>query len=487
MEFDTGPRYSQNAALNYSHHYYYNDRNIPVANSNGLRPNPRGYPICGPVGGSRLRGSMSREEENMDSGQARRRIAVACARCRKRKIRCSGDPGDGTGCNSCKGAGVDVNVCQFHRVGSGDASRVLDSIVAHSLASLANPSPMMPLYNGSGLPLYSRPSYPQLDTKPAYPSTWTVPYQEETSPVETYNLDQANNYLPNQQSMATTGTYSGNYRWSNPQDPVSMYGTHNLPYAHSNARYTATSEALSPLNTGMASLQLSLPDRTYTRPTDHTAPQRQLPIPQPSPAQTSRNVVDQLQDQRLRSTHGRVFPKPGLPFHSDGEVQAVSTADSSGILASRNTASAPINTGDATIGYLPTTVGESNAGTQPPLNFGTSAFLDAMPAPAIPTTYSNFRNYDLPTSSSAEITSTTITRQGSQPNLYSFSPDQKRHSACDRSNESALVSGHRYMPLSQSQSRHQQQTSLEGLRRDSFSNRTVPVHRASTSNLSHAM
>jgi hypothetical protein len=102
------------------------DRNIPVANSNGLRPNPRGYPIGGPVGGSRLRGSMSREEENMDSGQARRRIAVACARCRKRKIRCSGDPGDGTGCNSCKGAGVDVNVCQFHRVGPGDASRVLD-------------------------------------------------------------------------------------------------------------------------------------------------------------------------------------------------------------------------------------------------------------------------------------------------------------------------------------------------------------------------
>ncbi len=66
------------------------------------------------------------------SGPPRRRIPVAvcllplasqrfsdwkqCGRCRKRKIRCSGDPGDASGCNNCKQAGVQPGVCVFLRV-----------------------------------------------------------------------------------------------------------------------------------------------------------------------------------------------------------------------------------------------------------------------------------------------------------------------------------------------------------------------------------
>lgn len=42
--------------------------------------------------------------------------APQCGRCRKRKIRCSGDPGDGTGCNNCKTSGTDPSQCQFLRV-----------------------------------------------------------------------------------------------------------------------------------------------------------------------------------------------------------------------------------------------------------------------------------------------------------------------------------------------------------------------------------
>ncbi|KAK8073226.1 hypothetical protein PG994_004125 [Apiospora phragmitis] len=46
----------------------------------------------------------------------RKRIAVACGRCRKRKIRCSGDPGNGGPCSNCKNAGHEP--CLFLRVSS---------------------------------------------------------------------------------------------------------------------------------------------------------------------------------------------------------------------------------------------------------------------------------------------------------------------------------------------------------------------------------
>lgn len=39
-----------------------------------------------------------------------------CIRCRKRKIKCSGDPGDGTGCQACRACGADVKQCNFVRV-----------------------------------------------------------------------------------------------------------------------------------------------------------------------------------------------------------------------------------------------------------------------------------------------------------------------------------------------------------------------------------
>ncbi|KAI5457470.1 hypothetical protein BGZ63DRAFT_408204 [Mariannaea sp. PMI_226] len=43
----------------------------------------------------------------------RKRIAVACGRCRKRKIRCSGDKGNGTPCTNCRNAGY--HPCQYLR------------------------------------------------------------------------------------------------------------------------------------------------------------------------------------------------------------------------------------------------------------------------------------------------------------------------------------------------------------------------------------
>ncbi|KAI0133957.1 hypothetical protein BJ170DRAFT_180627 [Xylariales sp. AK1849] len=56
------------------------------------------------------------EREPDESSTPRKRIAVACGRCRKRKIRCSGDPGNGGPCVNCKNAGYEP--CLFLRVSS---------------------------------------------------------------------------------------------------------------------------------------------------------------------------------------------------------------------------------------------------------------------------------------------------------------------------------------------------------------------------------
>ncbi|POR31794.1 Uncharacterized protein TPAR_07991 [Tolypocladium paradoxum] len=57
-----------------------------------------------------------------DTSSQRKRIAVACGRCRKRKIRCSGDAGNNQPCTNCKNAAFEP--CQFLRVSSTEVSQV---------------------------------------------------------------------------------------------------------------------------------------------------------------------------------------------------------------------------------------------------------------------------------------------------------------------------------------------------------------------------
>ncbi len=112
-------------------------RSIHLAISHPPHEDRRLYPL----GRRGSRGSPGPDCEGDKNGnQPRRRIAVAvslrallyvfnqsgwqagrssfsqCGRCRKRKIKCSGDPGDGTGCNNCKSAGTEHGLCQFLRV-----------------------------------------------------------------------------------------------------------------------------------------------------------------------------------------------------------------------------------------------------------------------------------------------------------------------------------------------------------------------------------
>jgi hypothetical protein len=374
--------------------------------------------------------------------------------------------------------------------------------MTHSLTGMANANGMMPIYPAAAHnPMYSRPmtaqphQFPQLETKPMCHSAWTLPYSEDTSPVDSYTLEQPGAYLPN------PAMYGSSNRWTHPTtkslhhghgqgayyDPDSSYSAHSLPYLHSNnIRSTTASEALSPLN--MSSLQLTLPERPHPRQYhDSAAPQRQLPIPQPSPAQTSRNVVDQMQDQRLRSgqamgpssvNSGATFAKPLLPWSLDSDnamnMSQGTSAEGSTLLPT---------TTDGNMNYLAATSSTddtnvtSTAAIQ--LNFSTSSLLDAMNPSAPASTYSNFRESRRTDSSSA-----LMARQSSQSNLYSFNPDNtgKRHSlGGEGSSEGTLVSGHRYTPLAHSQS--QASPHLESLQRESFENRNNPLHRVSMSNL----
>ncbi|CAH0058745.1 unnamed protein product [Clonostachys solani] len=56
------------------------------------------------------------DEVTDETNTNRKRIAVACGRCRKRKIRCSGDNGNGEPCLNCRNAGA--SPCRFLRVAS---------------------------------------------------------------------------------------------------------------------------------------------------------------------------------------------------------------------------------------------------------------------------------------------------------------------------------------------------------------------------------
>jgi hypothetical protein len=398
-----------------------------------------------------------------------------------------------------------------YKVGSTDAMSLATAMAMNNLSGssqsmLLSPNTTMPIYNAAEASLYTRlahNSYPQVNTKPI---AWTIPYGDDTSPVENYSLEQAASYIPT--SNTITSDYGQSYRWSQTQrtpyleqDTTTGYNSSGVSFIQtSNVRPATTAEPLSPLNLASMSsaLPISLPERPYPRrmtTSDVSMPQRQLPMPQPSPAQSTRNTVDLLQDQRLRSA--QLYAKPAFPWNveasdtkstqswhdatgSDIQNATASEASSAELMAK---ASVPVTSvGD--LSYMPITAGEDSSSATAQLgqlNFSTSSLLESMAAPASTATYSNFRNHNNSISTSTDALSF-LPRQSSQTNLYSYTSDSvaKKHSE-GSSNKAALVNGQRYTPLSQHQPHHA--ASIEGLRQETYKSQHVPLHRASMSNL----
>jgi hypothetical protein len=373
--------------------------------------------------------------------------------------------------------------------------------IAQSLTGMAQSSGVMPIYPETpNSPTYSRMAsshYPQLDTKPIFPSTWNVPYSGDTSPVENYGLDQSAGYSSDPVAMTHPNMYTASCRWTYPPsrpyppatsmyyDQQSAYSTHGLPYTTpSNVQSTAMNEPTSPMN--MSSLQLTLPERPRYRMPEVAAPRRHLPAPQPNPTQISRNALDNLQDQRLRSgqantssmSTGGAFMKP--PSWSSSSGTQVSVPSTTTIDASLNMPT----TADGALNFLATAaigVDANTVGTTPQfeLNFTSSPLIDGITA-AVPTApYSNFR-----ASRSYRQSSTQVTRHDSHTNLYSLAPNKptKRDSLHEDDFEDCkLVNGRQYTPLTHLQP--QTSSAPESLQRESFENRNVPLHRSSLGNL----
>ncbi|KAJ6193045.1 hypothetical protein J3E72DRAFT_379399 [Bipolaris maydis] len=479
--------------------YIYDDRHAPLTLSHNTRENTRSYPVVGPVGGMHTRAMLGGEDHMVESGPVRRRIAVACARCRKRKIRCSGDPGNGSGCLNCRAAGVESINCQFHRVGSDVVHKVMDNInMAHNLSSLAGAPQMMPVYqSGGNSSLYQRAmpiqysQYPTIDTKSTYAPAWTVPFPEDASPVEAFNLEQSPGFIPNTAPMANASMYGSSYRGIDPEarslggacfDQESFNG---LPCATSNGRVTPPD--ISPLDASMSSLQLSLPERPrprQTHPPEPSVTRRHLPMPQPNPAQSSRNAVDKSQDERLRSArvssssvidNKGSFSRPPIPWVVEGGNQAnvsgVSpTNDAKQVIAQPRLHDSTENP----TGYFPTTgdIATTSTGPQLELAFSTPGLLDGMSASAQATAYSCVRG------------SRQIAPGDLQSNIYGF---ENKHSAKrsstvgDLPSNHPLGTSHRYNPLNHSPP--QNSSSSRKPHRDACHGRNTRLQRTSVGSL----
>ncbi|KAF4120069.1 Fungal Zn(2)-Cys(6) binuclear cluster domain [Geosmithia morbida] len=158
-----------------------------------------------------------RNSEGSSSSQ-RKRIPVACGRCRKRKIRCSGDNGNGDPCINCLNAGI--NVCQFLRMSSHDADHFKsESLYTRSI--LEDNRGHQQLRGGV------------LEALPTHIPSTTMTYDGSSTGGDVYRNMSRYGYLPSQASRGYV-----------PWGPAShdYYGDHSIQgvvgYAH-NGLYTA--------------------------------------------------------------------------------------------------------------------------------------------------------------------------------------------------------------------------------------------------------
>jgi hypothetical protein len=371
--------------------------------------------------------------------------------------------------------------------------------IAQSLTGMANSNEVIPIYSvATNESTYPRQATNQactpLDTKSIYPPTWTVPYAEDTSPVETYDLGQSISYIADNVPVTNSSLYGPSYhRWTCPtsrsfQQATNVYfdqdpypNVHDLMYTANKNRITETGEPLSPMN--MSSLGMALPPRPHPHrygATDEVA--RQLPFPQPNPAQTSRNALDNLQNQRLRSGQGSStsFTRILQPWNPNNDSIANATTTTS----IENSAPVAATT-DGALGFLATAAVEDNASvagtaTSPELNFSLPSLLDTKAVSAPINKYSNFRE-----SRNQCKASGNITRHDSHTNLYSYDTHdtpKRNPSSEENSEERKLVNGHQYIPLA-----HQQtpvSSNQESLQGDSIQNRDFPPQRVSIGSLS---
>ncbi|KAK3934604.1 hypothetical protein QBC46DRAFT_426581 [Diplogelasinospora grovesii] len=249
---------------------------------------------------------MTEPQLDPDTPPQRKRIAVACGRCRKRKIRCSGDPGHGLPCSNCKNAGADP--CLFLRVSSqeaplrneqsymynlDDARTYASRASTASTASLQYAQEMPGLGSSDVLSPYrggSTYSYtPAPASKPYYPamSSYGSPYAAEFD----YGLDCAPQpVMSHDQVHMLTGGWSRGKHSTYYVEPDSScgYAANTTTLVHRAATHPI-SAADSP-NFSFSSVAASLPSSTPSSMSDRLLPNpavRSSAMPYPGSVKTT--------------------------------------------------------------------------------------------------------------------------------------------------------------------------------------------------------
>ncbi|KAH6641924.1 hypothetical protein F5144DRAFT_483935 [Chaetomium tenue] len=280
------------------------------------------------------------DQLDSESAPQRKRIAVACGRCRKRKIRCSGDPGQGHPCTNCKNAGVES--CQFLRVSSREAPLrhengefVYSVGDARAYASrtpvthgLPYPHDLPGLNSGDGLGSYRGPGsgYPYTPaTKAYYPAmhAYGAPYPDDFE----FGLGVASPPVMHPESV---GMMPGHWSSGGPRAKAPVFGS---MYMESEGTYggyggsgllhrpshSAASDSPNFSFSGVAaSLPLSStpgPDRLLPNPAGRSST---LPYPGPikPPPPTSSLAASTLADVATAASYAGGFETNGLSFSS---------------------------------------------------------------------------------------------------------------------------------------------------------------------------
>ncbi|KAF1985518.1 hypothetical protein K402DRAFT_103174 [Aulographum hederae CBS 113979] len=510
FEDDQRFRRSSNVDNNNMQHQYISDRNASMAMQHAERQAIRSCPVNRAPGGR----NTSPQDDADANGQPRRRIAVACARCRKRKIRCSGDSGNGMGCQNCRSAGADLSACQFHRVGT-----VMDVAVGgptgYSSPTLAASAPMpghqqqygsWPKTQSYPSPQYSSHPVPTRATYSGMPYRTQLQYGDD-SPIEAYGLhgqvfatsaETANGiaYATNDAYRQYTATVPqqiiGNHAMFVDHEPTHSYTSGHIPYlSNPMGRHSmVTTEGISPF--GMTSLHSSLPhpstpasasamvDRQLPAPTAVKRNQQVPPLsdvlhmPSLSSAQTGGSAgLNNLSnystsagiwapggnngpsDLRHSSING--LPTNGLPsadlMGPPSKLSGVSESmpDSGGLISYIATSTETSPTTTTALPYH-SNPSTSRDSPSPPLNSATKYTPNTSYAHASDTHSNSVPRHDSAAGSSG----------GS---LYTFSADSKRNSLGEGEG-GQLITGQRYAPVVQPQPQHM--ASLEGLRAEGY-------------------
>ncbi|KAF4542413.1 Glycoside hydrolase family 10 [Lasiodiplodia theobromae] len=495
--------------------YPWGDRSMSMAVSHAMRSDPRSCP-------TRQTRNVPAADSDPESsnGQPRRRIAVACARCRKRKIRCSGDPGNGSGCQNCRAAGADISACQFHRVGSyvptSNIYNCPNPLSASTALSMSN------LYHGQAGDYYA-PHPKSLLPPRAYPSYSTVGYENEP-PAESYAYQPlqvpGNDMLTAgfissvQEPMRSWSTMGQKQQTSNAiyldEPSTASYSNLQLPYLSATPvtrQQTLAADNMSAFSMNSLQSSLASPPPPPHPPLPSSLEDRHLPVPTATRVQMTPSSALHLRAQQASiasASNALSYTKPSATtWNPDSTVQenrrstpnilpsGLPSSLSHGQLMSASSGKQPVTVSlqeSAVIGYIPVANSSPDNSSNPSTS---TVYTPSSLSGATPSSLSLNEKYATTGLNVVQPTSSTrddaIPRSDSTTSFSYYATESssgKRNSSTEHSSqENTLINGQRYTPLQP----HPPHTSagLEQLRRDSFDDhRNGPTHRASVSSLS---